>query len=468
MQEQQRDQVNIVVYLDTETNFGDQPIGATTTQIGLHSLRLGLDLRLHNPKRSATQKLWLDAFAVLKALLPAAPCNTSSSSSPPPSSRYILIAHNGFAFDFMNMINELGGAASCMMIGEDDDDENREASLMRWVCSSGSVCFLDSMEIVMESFRSRGHKSPRSFSLDALYSAFIGSTSSSFMSMTGNSAHSNNNNNNNTFVGRHDALEDARMLRVVLDRMMIKEDALCALQPLGWPDLLVMHRSWRVREGLLKNPSRPPSVPRVFMVTSCVDSYSISLFKTKDAASFTAIVAPANADGKIRILSGNLEGRTQGLPARMRAWTSILRSVGKRGAVRQSKQLLSADSDGIELYADHPLLAVNTLWYKDPACILPDDVVHVKLIDPEADKIIVHLENHQVAVHSPSFPSSQQQQQRNDEHETLSINSFHNERKLSTNLLQAANELWQALDLLLRQDITHSWQPGTGECVSFI
>jgi len=437
MQDHHLVQTTIVAYLDTETNFGENPVASSTNQIGVHCPRLGLDLRLGN-KRSA-QKLWLDLFSVLKTLLLS---STSTTSGHNASARYVLVAHNGFAFDFMNMVDELAGAVR-------PGEEKELALVMSWLSSSGQVGFVDSMELVMESFRARGLKSPRSFSLDALHSTFIGACGGA------------------AFVGRHDGLEDARMLRLVLERIGITEGAVSALAPLGWADLLVMHRSWRVRQGLLKNPSRPAPTPRVFTVPSCVGSCSISLFKANDAGSFTAIVAPANADGRTHILAGNLEGRTQGLPARMRAWTSVIKSVGKRGAVRQTKQLFSADSENIELYADHPLLtAANTLWYKDPACVLPDDVIHVMLIDQEADKIMSLLDHHH---HHNNYDGGGEPAPDQEENQALPCSSPNTARKLSSNVLEATAQLKSALELLLKvQGIGHSWQQSNGEAKSFI
>jgi hypothetical protein len=337
----------IVVYIDTETDFGWRPLDAATVQIGVHSPQLGLDIRLGGdkglPGKRCGGELWVSAFRIIQCLV----------RSRDAGAVVLVLAHNGFNFDFMNMITEFGS----------------DPEIGSWIRSE-SVRFGDTMEVMMREFQRR--PPPQSFSLDSLYAMFMGRKA--------------------IIPNRHDALEDARALCKVIDASGAR---VCDPDhpPASWSDLVAMHRSWSVRDALLKNPSRPIPVPRVFSVVtppasdddsatntpSDTESVTITLFKIGDEPGFTATIGRRRGP-LLYVCCGNVNDRCKGLPGRMRAWAQVLRNVGR------GSQMASGAA-----YDDHPLMSAGGLAC-EPICLLPDDTRAANLLDGQSDAIRGRLE----------------------------------------------------------------------------
>jgi hypothetical protein len=359
-----------VVYLDTETDFASNPRSPSTVQIGLHSTDLGIDVRLDNARgRWTGRDLWLRAFDIL-------------SISGGDGTKMVVLAHNGFHFDFMNAISELGV----------DLPPPPASDVIR---------FADSMEIIIRQYRLCNRKPPKSFSLDALYATFAKGA---------------------CIPNRHDALEDARALRMIMEGSGIPIDQYSSpSQPLAtWKDLMTMHRSWSVREGLLSNPSRPIPVPRVFPVQIYTEISSITLYKLPEEASYTGLLILSG--GKVsHVLHGVVADRYKGLPGCMRAWSALLRSLGKRN----TKSLQVQD-----LEFDHPLSQGPTRGdiVKDPTCVLPEEVTQLILVDNKGAQILERIQQQQSTV---------------------------------SNLFDASRELTLALERLAVQNIQCQWTTTT-------
>jgi hypothetical protein len=343
-----------VVYIDSETDFGAHPTNAATVQVAMHSRQMGLDIRLGDPidkgKRAHGGDLWASAFRILKCI------SASLVNDENKGILVLLLAHNGFNFDFLNAISEMRETGS-----------GRE--MIQWISdpeSTIAIRFGDTLEILMRELSARP---PTSFSLDALYAMFMG--------------------RNVAIVNRHDALEDARALRCVMDAAGIRHTdvhKLCTpTQPWAtWSDLVVMHRAWSVREGLLKNPSRPTPVPRVFPMiepheTDCISKdpvVVITLFKSGEEGHFSATIAKLGGS-VLYVFSSTIGDRCRGLPGRMRAWAQVVRSIGRR----------TKASFVLGSHFEHPLMAKNSNLLSDPPCIIPDETTSVMLVDHQADTI---------------------------------------------------------------------------------
>ncbi|QPB44434.1 exonuclease domain-containing protein [Medusavirus stheno T3] len=359
------------VYLDTETDYGAQPKNPTTVQIGLHCQQLGIELRLGGAGHRGAD-LWLSALRILTSLI-----RTSGT--------LVVLAHNGFNFDFMNLVTEA-------------QKESRIAEVEAWLVeaerSGLTVRFADTIEILMNR-RDGKTPPPNSFSLDALYGQFLG----------------------RIIKNRHDGLEDARALRQIMDAAGFKSaeflgDGDGRSPPVAWSDIVAMHRSWSVRDGLIKNPSRPAPVPRVFPVRDAFvpvvatsssgisPSLVVTLFKYTNEPDFTATLA-RSCGFVLYVLSGSVADRYMGVPGRMRAWCQIFKSVGRKTNVTS---LFFGESA-----QDHPLMVASQQQttdilgvVNDPPCIVPDATQRLVLMDPYADKIAERI----AAVARASPPSA--------------------------------------------------------------
>lgn len=347
------------VYLDTETDYGTQPKNPTTVQIGLHCQQLGIELRLGGAGHRGAD-LWLSALRILTSLIRV-------------SGTLVVLAHNGFNFDFMNLVTEA-------------QKESRIAEVEAWLTEAErgglTVRFADTIEILMN----RGGNVPRpnSFSLDALYSQFLG----------------------RIIKNRHDGLEDARALRQIMDAAGFKSaeflgggdgygDSRSA--PVAWSAIVAMHRSWSVRDGLIKNPGRPAPVPRVFPVRDAFTpavaspavgisaSLVVTLFKYANEPDFTATLA-RSCGFVLYVLSGSVADRYMGVPGRMRAWCQICKSVGRKTNVTSLFFGESAQDHPLMVASQHQTTDILGV-INDPPCIVPDVTQQLILMDPYADKI---------------------------------------------------------------------------------
>jgi DNA polymerase III epsilon subunit-like protein len=280
----------------------------------------------------------------------------------------ILVAHNAYAFDLMNMITELNGS---VIEGLQFDPSSRSA--LTWF--KESVAFVDSMEVFQKELSSTDVQLPN-MTLDSLYAYFVGGQQQQQQASPSAAV---------AIPGRHDALEDAKALYDILKHAALDSASLLSrfAMPRGWADLEVIHRAWSVREALMKNPARPSAVPRIFAVSApppqmqqqqqqqqqrhqlssfspvppaVNKNFNLSSFmssrlavttgspssppppppppvwmgtisKDADKTYYKANLKRQQDGATLYDIDGRVEGRFLGLPGRLRAWCHVLRCL---------------------------------------------------------------------------------------------------------------------------------------------